>query len=112
MPPKFPFDRFFANQYFTVTVMIGTLALSAMKYPLGEKLGILAGIGGSYSAWEFVFQVQDLVDVGLAVPLPDGTKITEGGRTFQAAPFLGQPHYRWIDPDQTTLAVRCKEVGA
>jgi hypothetical protein len=112
MPFKFPFERFFSNQYFTVPVMIGAVALTAMKYPIGEKMEVLASFGESYTSWEFAFQVQDLVDNSLAVPLPDGIKIVAEGRTFQATPFHGQPHYRWVDPDQTVLAVRCKEVGA
>ena len=43
------------------TVMIGTVALTAMKYPIGEKMEVLAAFGESYTSWEFAFQVQDLV---------------------------------------------------
>jgi len=113
--PKFPFTSFFSNPFFTVQVMVGTTPLTSMKYPIGEKLEVLAAFGESYTSWEFAFQAEDLRLAGLYVPLPDGTKIVEidGSitRTYQATPFHNQPHYRWIDPEQTAVAIRCKEVA-
>ncbi len=116
--PKFPFNAFFANRYFSTDVMVSVpgsttpAPLTAMKYPIGEKLEALAAFGESYASWEFAFQVQDLVDAGLEIPLPDATYIVEGDHKFQAMPFKNQPHYRWIDPEQTVLAIRTKEVAA
>lgn len=114
---KLPFHQFFASNFFKSFVTIGAVSLTGMKYPIGEKLEVLTAFGESYASWEFAFQVSDLLENSLTVPLPDGTKITETNeaglvRTFQATPFKGQPHYRWVDPDQTILAIRCKEVPA
>jgi hypothetical protein len=118
MPVKFPFEQFFKTPFFTVDVLVSVpgattpVPFTAMKYPIGEKLEALAAFGESYSSWEFMFQVEDLQLAGLTGPLPDATYIVESGRKFQVTPFQNQPHYRWVDPDQTTIAFRCKEVAA
>ena len=104
---------FQGDEFFTESVTIGMAVLDAIKTPIKESLDVLASLGESYAAWEFVFSVADLIANGLASPLPDGTKIVDAnGVTYQAMPFKNQPHYRWVDAERTQVGVRCKEVGA